>query len=260
MGSLKDISESDLRFSLEAYVNYALPRSKIVSSAGGALTIAINKLERNRLVAFLRALKKDDVMDWSIGNSTLEEVNDLFSICPQGHATASTQIFQVFLKLCAENKNVVTDAEGQSEKQTQICRICASRPTDPVELFTKSGKRIELSDVVCKVCADGINEHDGNASDDTSAGVDSSIVSFSEFMKRMPISANEILAYLGQKDSISIKQMDQVQQDPSIAGQLKAVMMKNMFLHSKERRMNWCFVVFLVILTAIGIAGLLTYC
>ncbi|ORY44747.1 hypothetical protein BCR33DRAFT_765803 [Rhizoclosmatium globosum] len=205
--------------SLEEYVKYALPRSNIVSSAGGALTVAVGKLERGRLVSFLRALKKDVQLEWTLGNSTLEEV---------------------FLKLCAQNKTVVTAETEAADKPVPICRICAINPTEAVFLYTKSGVRIEIPDVVCKNCADNVEKSPNQESNNEILD----LITFSEFKQRVPAQATNVT-----KNGIDI----QVSPKPSIAGQLKAIFTKNVFLFSKERRTNIGFVCFLVIALAAGL-------
>ncbi|TPX73305.1 hypothetical protein CcCBS67573_g05432 [Chytriomyces confervae] len=218
-------SADELRGAVESYVKYALPRSSVVSSAGGALTVAINKIERGRLVSFLRALKKDELMDWSIGNSTLEEV---------------------FLKLSTQNKEVVTDAEGNQERARPICRICAFRPTEVVHLYTKAGVMIEIPDVVCKICAESVSGGGGGDGDANNSADDSTmLVSFSEFLRRSPPKPEARLQALS-VDAITKGRT-------TIGSQLGAVMVKNGYLHSKERKVNICFVVFLILFVAISV-------
>jgi ABC-type multidrug transport system ATPase subunit len=68
--------EASARTALEAYVKYAIPGCEVVSSAAGALTVAVNRQSGAHLAPFLKALKEGK-MDWSISNSTLEEVSYL---------------------------------------------------------------------------------------------------------------------------------------------------------------------------------------
>ncbi|KAI9346576.1 hypothetical protein BDR26DRAFT_834771 [Obelidium mucronatum] len=208
---------------LEDYVKYALPKSNIISSAGGALTVAVGKLERGRLVSFLRALKKDERLEWTLGNSTLEEV---------------------FLKLCTQNKEVATEAEGENKKSAPICRICNINPTEPVYLFTKSGISIEVCDVVCKKCAENVEETPAQIADKSIL----ELTTFSEFSARSPQS--KLVS-----PSESVDPPEDATFESTLWVQLKSVYIKNLFLHGKEKRTNIGFLVFLLLFI---VGGLLT--
>ncbi|KAJ3025883.1 UNVERIFIED_CONTAM: hypothetical protein HDU68_006532, partial [Siphonaria sp. JEL0065] len=210
-------NEGEAQKALEDYVKYALPKSNIVSSAGGALTVAVGKLERGRLVSFLRALKKDEKLEWTLGNATLEEV---------------------FLKLCAQNKEVATEAEGGSKKTAPICRICIINPTEPVDLYTKSGIKVEICDVLCKKCADNIEDGPDQIADKNLL----EIATFGEFTSHSPNQVSQAHACANRD---ATKFHDEFESTLWI--QVKSVFIKNMFLHGKERKTNIGFVICLVL-------------
>ncbi|KAJ3125721.1 hypothetical protein HK100_010631 [Physocladia obscura] len=215
-----DGASEKMRATVEAYVKFALPRSSIVSASGGALTVAVNKIERGRLVAFLRALKKDMLMDWSIGNSTLEEV---------------------FLKLSAQNKEVVTDTEDGQNKSHPICRICAFRPTEVVHLYTKSGVMIEIPDVVCKHCGE-------NSDPEIQTDESTELVSFAEFAARFAT------VKYGLKVEQEVSSISTVANGKTTFGsQVGAIIIKNIYLHQKEKRVNICFIIFLILFIVISV-------
>ncbi|KAI9359291.1 hypothetical protein DFJ73DRAFT_903716 [Zopfochytrium polystomum] len=135
------------RSNLISYLAYALPDADLVASSSSAsnsssssafVTVAVGREQGAQIAALLSALREDETLDWSISNSTLEEV---------------------FLKICAENKNVVSDSEASpnpdgQRKARKACILCGIRPTAPVTLYTKGGNAISIPDVVCHVCAE----------------------------------------------------------------------------------------------------------
>lgn len=113
-------STSQIQTALEKWVTDALPGSEILSSAAGALTVGVGKNNGDHLNKFLRCIQTDKYMEWSLSNSTLEEV---------------------FLKLCATNSGVNKQviAEGRS------CQLCAVNPAERVNLYTVSGIRVVVT-------------------------------------------------------------------------------------------------------------------
>ncbi|KAJ3204578.1 hypothetical protein HDU82_005752 [Entophlyctis luteolus] len=216
---------------ITSYVSYALPHSVLVSSTGGSFTVAVNKVEKKRLVSFLRALKKEDLLDWSIGSSSLEEV---------------------FLKLSAQNTEVIVDRENGQNRKSRICRICAYRPSELVQLYTKNGAVVEMDDVVCKICAESSSETDDSH--------DAEIVTFSEFISRNKLSADPKMRESSdsieanqpplEKDYLSIVTL---KGRSSVYSQLNAIVLKNFNLHKKAQKANTCFAIFLVVFVVLGV-------
>ena len=107
---------------LEKWVTQVLPGSQVVSSAAGAVTIGVGRGSGERLAAFLRVLQSERDLEWSISNSTLEEV---------------------FLKLCTLNEGVNTEVAKDT-----MCRVCFIKKTEPVTLFTRAGVKILVSGII----------------------------------------------------------------------------------------------------------------
>ncbi|KAJ3129917.1 hypothetical protein HK098_007671 [Nowakowskiella sp. JEL0407] len=62
---------------IELFISYAmlyLPGAQVISSVGGAIVFSIPKWNTKYIMAFLKALRKDERLEWSMSNSTLEEV------------------------------------------------------------------------------------------------------------------------------------------------------------------------------------------
>lgn len=104
---------------LEKWILQALPGSEIVSSSSGAITIGVGKSSTKDLSSFLRVLQNGSGMEWSVSNSTLEEV---------------------FLKLCSANDSVNAEIESR-----HICRICNHNPTENVTLYTASKLKVVVA-------------------------------------------------------------------------------------------------------------------
>ncbi|KAJ3112783.1 hypothetical protein HDU96_004162 [Phlyctochytrium bullatum] len=281
---------STIRQAMEQYVKYALPGSEVVSSAAGAITIAVSRQTSRRMAAFLKLLRDDASVDWSISNSTLEEV---------------------FLKLCTDNKAVVAETEDDAaheHQQGKLCVLCATRPADVVTLYTRAGIKVTIPYFVCAPCANGEapppdqggdgyagewDYDDYEAQDDRAAllagdlthanpqqkrrggaktgakaggrAAVEGIVPFEDFVRGLPEQFQAAIRSAAQAEDGRrlISREDGVdQQVANAAGaallgrQVTAVMLKNLKLHSKERRVNWCFVIAVIILIAVsGLTG-----
>ncbi|KAI8854859.1 hypothetical protein BC829DRAFT_412570 [Chytridium lagenaria] len=124
-----------LRSAMEQYVNYALPGSEIVSSAAGAITVA------------------------------------------------------VFLKLCTENKAIVAETESpdgitETSTKSRLCILCASRPSEIVTLYTKSGLAVTIPYFVCTRCADGQTSQPIHQ--DVLGVTETTLLSFEGFVANLP--------------------------------------------------------------------------
>ncbi|KAJ3095341.1 hypothetical protein HDU97_007031, partial [Phlyctochytrium planicorne] len=239
-----------VRSAMEQYVGYALPGSEIVSSAAGAITVAVSRQASRRLAAFLKMLRGDKGVDWSISNSTLEEV---------------------FLKLCTENKAVVTESEGdavesgQKKPEARLCVLCASRPSEVVTLYTKNGIKVTIPYFVCSPCAEGETESKRDVGDAKADGIaavaadGSPLLSFEQFVTNLPEQyQNAIKAAATKEDKAKMDQSGHVDDGRAtgtaslLARQVEAVVLKNLRLHGKERRTNWCFVVVVLLLNIVA--------
>ncbi|KAJ3197178.1 hypothetical protein HK101_005457 [Irineochytrium annulatum] len=253
-------SDAVIRSALEQYVTYALPGSEVVSSAAGALTVSVSRQSSRRLAEFLRALRADNLpnhqqqnggkpgsgMEWSISNSTLEEV---------------------FLKLCSDNKAVVADNEGddtRTQEKRRICCLCGVRESDVVTLFTRLGVRVTIPYFVCQPCADGTAaDLDGRGDGVKGQGVDAvgpgagGIVPFSQFVRSLPAQYHLAANAAGAEDlaraSAGGFDTKEVGAGALFGRQVMAVVRKNAQLHGKERKMNWCFAIFVIIFNAIAL-------
>ncbi|KAJ3214066.1 hypothetical protein HDU67_002110 [Dinochytrium kinnereticum] len=223
------LDQDDLmRTAMEKYVKYALPGADVVSSAAGAVTVAVGKGGNGRLAGFLRKLREERGVEWGISSSTLEEV---------------------FLKLCADNKPVTSESETDTKPsdQPRLCTLCATRPSEIVTLYTKSGIQVTIPHQVCAPCANG--ETKLPDSDHSGEGDDSTLISFEEFLGRLP--PEEVFKEVGFNAVESGKEGMIKVEIPSggiLGRQVMAVVLKNLKLHAKERRTNWCFVIAVVLL------------
>ena len=111
------MQSQSIQTALEKWVTDALPGSQILSSAAGALTVGVGKNNGDQLSKFLRCIQTDKDMEWSLSNSTLEEV---------------------FLKLCATNSGV----NKQVAAEGRACQLCATNPAERVNLYTLSGIKV----------------------------------------------------------------------------------------------------------------------
>ncbi|KAJ3214065.1 hypothetical protein HDU67_002109 [Dinochytrium kinnereticum] len=227
-------TKSAMQDDLEKYVEYAMPGSEIVSSTTGVITASVSRDRPDLIARFLKALQSTDQLEWSFSNSTLEEV---------------------FLKLCAENQNVVTDAEGgDGLKTSKMCCICSIRPAETVTLYTKGGVKVTIPNFVCSRCALG---EDNSEKNEVTAGASSRdtlqmgiIESFEEFSKMKGLARMNIESHGTGKD-LQVRQPDLkgLEAKGSVAlNQISAIILKNMQLHGKQVRTNWCFVIAIILL------------
>jgi hypothetical protein len=175
--------------------------------------------------------------------------------------------FQVFLKLCADNKQVITDTEDEKQKSERLCTICARRNAEVVTLYTKVGVKVTIPFFVCSVCAEGkedpeVPERDADISDHPHDhnSREISLMSFEDFLKSMP-QQQLVIHQDANKASVTVdgpaadvpvyKSIESPlalfwKQAFSIAG-------KNARLHSKEMRTNVCFIVLIVLINALSL-------
>ncbi|KAJ3414934.1 hypothetical protein HDV05_005883 [Chytridiales sp. JEL 0842] len=243
-------AEESARSALEAYVKYAIPGCEVVSSAAGALTVAVNRQSSKQLAPFLKALREGK-MDWSISNSTLEEV---------------------FLKLCADNKKVTTDTEDSAAEASRICTICAKRPSEVVTLYTKSGVKVTIPFFVCNLCAEGKDEE---ISDSVDVGDnilhdhhshaqprmrENRLLPFTEFLKTMPqqqlvLSQAAAAAGVGAPGDNNKPFAYETISSPIALfyRQALAIASKNARLHMKEVKTNVFFAILVILLNGITV-------
>ena len=120
----------------------------IVGKEAGAVTIALKRGQLRNVPLLFKwiegALSRDAtagkglLKEWSISNSTLEEV---------------------FLRLCAADNTVNTEVEGvvdtTREETQRLCAVCHARPVSVVTLYTAGGVPVILPNVMCGPCAWG---------------------------------------------------------------------------------------------------------
>ena len=130
----------------------------IVGKEAGAVTIALKRDQLRNVPLLFRwiegALSKDPasaagggggkgelLKEWSISNSTLEEV---------------------FLRLCAADKvvnagveAVVEASRAEEDERLRKCAVCHTRPVSVVTLYTAGGVPVVLPNVLCGPCAWG---------------------------------------------------------------------------------------------------------
>ncbi|KAJ3089924.1 hypothetical protein HK102_005148 [Quaeritorhiza haematococci] len=247
---------------LEKWVSHVLPGSEIVSSAAGSLTVAVSRQATRHLVDFFRALREEESLEWSISNSTLEEV---------------------FLKLCAQNNSVETqesEGDGSSKSDQKLCAICSKRLAEMVTLYTRNRCKVTVPDIVCEPCALGRSEESQMA-----AGViESDEPTFSDGdihrehreapqvrIPRLSTFAQALPSTLGLQKAKNAEERVRLlpsgaggEDGPTAEGELKmpdgkglvwkqiwAITLKNARLHGKEKKTNICFVILILLLNGI---------
>jgi hypothetical protein len=134
---------------LEGVVKELLPSSEIVGNAGGNLTVALPRKSVRLIPEFFRWIDQAKrqahdgilVKEWSISNSTLEEV---------------------FLRLCSAEKGineVAVDFGKQNQldeiDKKRICVICNQREAQVVTVYTKTGIAVQCPNLICMSCCMG---------------------------------------------------------------------------------------------------------
>ena len=65
---------------------------------------------------------------------------------------------EVFIRLTASSKQVNAAVGGiGADVDNRLCVLCQKRPTELCTLTTKTGKDVQSADLVCAVCADGVD-------------------------------------------------------------------------------------------------------
>jgi ABC-type multidrug transport system ATPase subunit len=206
---------------IERWVLNSLPSSDVLSSEGGTLTIGLQVGALPYLTQFLQMVQQDDLLAWNMSNSTLEEV---------------------FLRMCAESKAVEQELH-ENEQQRKLCALCVKNSSEIVTLYTKSGLKVSVANVICKQCADG-----PSSKDQTGTQFDHvpSLIEFCDLRKDPAVTAKPVegteerkevaeIAFLGLKQTI-------------------AVMINNYNVQRKAWKTN-CFLV-LLIFVFIGLASM----
>ena len=124
--------------------------SDIVGKEAGAVTVALKRSQLRNVPLLFRwiesSLSKDPahpgaalLKEWSISNSTLEEV---------------------FLRLCAADTTVNAgidrpDDSAQDDDAQRKCAVCRVRPVSVVTLYTAGGVPVVLPNILCGPCSFG---------------------------------------------------------------------------------------------------------
>jgi hypothetical protein len=74
------VASNETRFALEAWINQCLPGCEVVCSSAGNITIGVHRNRAKSLLEFLKVLQRDELMEWTLSNSTLEEASLVFHI------------------------------------------------------------------------------------------------------------------------------------------------------------------------------------
>ena len=140
------VSPADVPQLIKAVEQY-LSGSSIVGKEAGAVTVALKRSQLKNVPLLFKWIEGTLSMDvghvgkgllreWSISNSTLEEV---------------------FLRLCAADTTVNAEIEGlgQREEEEAKCVVCHVRPPNVVTLYTAGGIPVVLPNVMCVPCSMG---------------------------------------------------------------------------------------------------------
>ena len=130
-------------------VEQYLVGSTIVGKEAGAVTVALKRSQLKNVPLLFKWIEGTLSMDaaqgakgllreWSISNSTLEEV---------------------FLRLCAAettvNAGIEEEADSTKEEEEKMCVVCHTRPPSVVTLYTAGGIPVVLPNVMCTPCSLG---------------------------------------------------------------------------------------------------------
>ena len=177
------------------------------------------------LTRFLRVLQKDKTVEWSISNSTLEEV---------------------FLKLCSLFEGVNAHAAKESEKAA--CLICVRKPTESVFLFTALGIKVFVANVVCRSCAEGTTTNDPGSL------LGGEMIDYSTFQSLNNSQPQQIAAQTTrqlmqpQQNEYDLKNVSQV---AILSSQVKAIVLKNFILDYRLWKTNCCTILLILILNGL---------
>ncbi|KAJ3110429.1 hypothetical protein HDU96_006626 [Phlyctochytrium bullatum] len=243
----KPNSQPERKNAIEDYIRNSLPGSDIVASSTGVVVASVSRHRPDLVARFLQSLQKSSELEWSISNSTLEEVIDI-------DEKILHLLYQVFLKLCTENSKVVEDREGiTGGDHSQLCCICDCRKAETVSLYTKSGYKVVVPNFVCSPCAEEDPSNNGGEKADKSRPLES----FMEFVKE---NKGESKPLLGMPESpahvVEIEDSDEHVKGTDVSGwlqawhQIAAILFKNFKIHGKELRANVTFVISVIALNA----------
>ncbi|KAJ3393680.1 translational elongation factor EF-1 alpha [Lobulomyces angularis] len=207
--------------SLENWIKTVLPGSTIVSSAAGAVNVGVGKGNSVQLTSFLKALQREKEVEWSVSNSTLE---------------------QVFLKLCSLN-----DAVNVEVTKTLICRLCNINNTETVTLFTANGIKVVVSDIICNSCALGVTNSKQYSEND--------IISFESFWQLQEQVSEESPLLNTQQDNaiekLAVSSKNQSSSKGILGSQIKGIVIKNASLDIRMKKTNICSALCIILLNII---------
>lgn len=220
---------SDDMDNLVTVVKSCVPGAKIVTSVAGCVTVSLKRSSMKFLPALFERLglsatgDADKTTEWSIANTTLEEV---------------------FLKICDINEETaIQAAPGDEVLADSKCQICKQYDSDLVTLFTKTGLDVQIDGVVCRYCAGhearpvesdmtvGQGPVSMSAADDMSTAIaQSTMQGF-----RMVRAEDEDLEAAYGAEKYCPPPMK-----PTFVAQVSAIYMKNAVLQMRQRKMNIC--------------------
>ena len=139
------VAPDDVQQLTDAVEQY-LVGSSIVGKEAGAVTVGLKRSQLKNVPLLFKWIDgavgtagNELLKEWSISNSTLEEV---------------------FLRLCAADTTVnaaVDDAVDNTREDSGIrkCAVCRTRPVSVVTLYTSAGVPVVLPNVMCFPCSFG---------------------------------------------------------------------------------------------------------
>jgi ABC-type multidrug transport system ATPase subunit len=109
-----------------------LPTAEVIERAPGRVALAVPVAALGFVDRFFEALEQRGLLgDWSVGNSTLEEV---------------------FLKLCHADEAVEEGSRGTAQPR-ELCQLCGTRVAAAVTVFNTFGVSVLSDRVLCYECA-----------------------------------------------------------------------------------------------------------